>query len=50
MRNVARDRQSMKALESLGWHVLVIWECETQDVEKLSLKLKNVLGEAKNIS
>lgn len=35
-RNVARDAKVQAELRSLGWHVLVIWECETKDVGKLS--------------
>jgi DNA mismatch endonuclease (patch repair protein) len=27
-KNVARDRQNLKALRKLGWRVLIIWECE----------------------
>lgn len=34
-RNVLRDREITTALEASGWTVLVVWECETQDVEKL---------------
>ena len=30
-RNVERDRTVQAALEALGWHVVVIWECETRD-------------------
>lgn len=30
-KNVAHDRRSEEALRNLGWRVLVIWECETQD-------------------
>ncbi len=29
--NVARDERNEAALRSLGWRVLVIWECETKD-------------------
>ena len=28
--NVARDTRNLKALEQLGWRVLVIWECEVE--------------------
>lgn len=28
--NVKRDKEKIKELESLGWSVLVIWECATQ--------------------
>lgn len=27
-KNVARDSQAKQALETLGWRVLVVWECE----------------------
>lgn len=29
--NVARDQRSLEALQSAGWRVFVIWECETRD-------------------
>jgi len=34
-RNVQRDRAITAALEASGWRVLVVWECETRDVERL---------------
>lgn len=34
--NVKRDARSQLSLKSLGWQVLVIWECETRSAEKLS--------------
>ena len=34
-RNVERDREITTALEASGWTVLVVWECETHDEEKL---------------
>lgn len=38
--NVERDARSRKALEDLGWRVLVVWECETQH-EGCLRELKN---------
>ena len=29
--NSARDRRTVAALRSLGWRVLVVWECATKD-------------------
>ena len=29
--NVARDAQNLAAIKALGWHVIVIWECEVRD-------------------
>lgn len=37
--NVARDRRATSMLETLGWKVLVIWECETQSEETLHVRL-----------
>ena len=29
-RNIQRDKENLAALSSLGWHVMIIWECETK--------------------
>lgn len=42
-RNRARDAAVRAALKRDGWATLVIWECETRDVEKLSAKLARFL-------
>lgn len=36
--NVERDARKILQLEALGWHVLVVWECETKDPSALNLK------------
>ncbi|MCC4586417.1 DNA mismatch endonuclease Vsr [Xanthomonas sp. NCPPB 1067] len=41
--NVARDRLAAKALEEAGWQVLVVWECETRNVEALRIRLADFL-------
>jgi DNA mismatch endonuclease (patch repair protein) len=33
--NVARDRTKTEKLKQSGWFVMVIWECETKNNEKL---------------
>lgn len=35
-RNIERDREKSKALEALGWRVIVIWECETRSLDALN--------------
>ncbi|QZD86722.1 very short patch repair endonuclease [Qipengyuania psychrotolerans] len=40
-RNVERDRQSIEALESLGWTVRVIWACELNGMGDLREKLRD---------
>ena len=41
-RNVARDAQCKAALENLGWHVLIVWECELKDLSALHIKILNL--------
>lgn len=38
-RNVTRDAKNVAALLAEGWKVVVIWECETKDLEALGLRL-----------
>ena len=38
--NVARDRVVASSLESAGWRVLVVWECETKDDRSLVKSLQ----------
>src|ERR1035437_4768917 len=42
--NVERDRVSLRELRKLGWKVLTVWECQTENPRKLSLKLKTFLS------
>ena len=43
--NRTRDKRALKSLRSLGWRVLVIWQCQTKDLEKLEKRLKDFLSE-----
>ena len=43
-RNVERDARNERELRAAGWDILIIWECETRDVEKISEALRNFLG------
>lgn len=42
--NVRRDRKVRRQLIRAGWNVAVVWECETQDVESLIVRLKFLLA------
>jgi len=42
-RTIERDNQNITALESAGWQVLVIWECEVKNHEKLFEIIGNFL-------
>lgn len=41
--NRLRDRRNLAALRRLGWKVLIIRECETRQMAKLSAKLRKFL-------
>lgn len=43
-RNEERDVENINSLETKGWRVIVIWECETKHLEQLTLKLANFLS------
>ncbi len=42
--NARRDRRNETRLQRLGWEFLVIWECETRDLEGLADKVRAFLG------
>lgn len=33
--NVRRDARAVQELEALGYHVVIVWECETEDPDRL---------------
>ena len=41
--NVERDRRNARALRRSGWRILVVWECQTRDSERLLLRLERFL-------
>jgi DNA mismatch endonuclease, patch repair protein len=43
-RNVARDRKAVEGLETDGWGVLIVWECEIKDKLLLQERLRVFLG------
>ena len=43
--NRERDRQKEEELRSMGWSVLVIWQCEMTDREALARLLQGFLGD-----
>lgn len=42
-RTIQRDNACEKELRELGWDVLVVWECETRNLELLELKLRDFM-------
>ncbi len=42
-RNVRRDKETRSLLESKGWSVLAIWQCETKDLDTLEKTFRDFL-------
>lgn len=43
-RNVERHREVEEELQTLGWRVLVVWECETEVDDRLLERLAELLA------
>ena len=43
--NIARDKQNYAALDRLGWHIIIVWECQL----KKSKRESTLLSLIKNI-
>ena len=42
-KNVERDKRKTEELESMGWTVITIWECEIKDLDSLKMRLLELL-------
>lgn len=42
-KNVERDKTAAQSLKNAGWQVLTIWECQTQNLGKLTLRLERFM-------
>ena len=42
--NVARDTRNLRKLRKNGWKVLVVWECQSHHIEKLTENLQKFLA------
>ena len=44
-KNVERDFREQQKLEEMGWHVIVVWECELSDKLKRNKRLDSLVKE-----
>ncbi|SLM41756.1 XorII very short patch repair endonuclease [Nitrospira sp. ND1] len=42
-RNQERDKATQASLRTLGWRVLILWECELKDSRMIGFRIKNFL-------
>lgn len=47
-RNVERDRNTEKQLKELGWNLIVVWECELKNDERLNLLINQIFHQGRN--
>jgi DNA mismatch endonuclease (patch repair protein) len=43
-KTIIRDKKYLKEIEKLDWKYLIVWECETKNVNKLKKSLKDFLS------
>lgn len=41
--NRLRDQKNLRALRTLGWKILIVWECELSDRERIKNKISRFL-------
>ena len=41
--NIYRDKQNYRLLKKMGWRIIVIWECETKDINKLNSLYEKII-------
>ncbi|MBE3145391.1 MAG: DNA mismatch endonuclease Vsr [Planctomycetes bacterium] len=41
--NVSRDKCNSQKLKTMGWKILIVWECQMKDAEKLTRRLQAFL-------
>jgi len=44
LNTVNRDKNNIEQLKKLGWNTIVVWECETANINKLTNKLTSALN------
>ena len=42
-RNVVRDQEIQRSVSEAGWRVIIVWECQTRNIEMLAHRLDNLL-------
>ncbi|HET7215628.1 MAG TPA: DNA mismatch endonuclease Vsr [Terriglobia bacterium] len=43
-RNRQRDTENLQKLRALGWRVLIVWECQVKNSNRLSARLERFLA------
>jgi DNA mismatch endonuclease (patch repair protein) len=41
--NVKRDQRNLETLSMKGWQVMIVWECQTKDLDALTRRVRDFL-------
>jgi DNA mismatch endonuclease (patch repair protein) len=47
--NTKRDRKNIRELEKQGWNVIVVWDCEINNINKRKKRLQQLISEIRTI-
>ena len=45
--NRRRDRRNERSLRARGWRVMVVWECQVADLDRIERRARRFLGDGK---
>lgn len=48
-RNKQRDKENVEKLQSLGWNVVVVWECDLSSADKREGRLNELLADIEKV-
>lgn len=43
-RNIARDARASRSLRAHGWRFLIVWECQTRDMDRLARRVQKFVA------
>lgn len=47
-KNVSNDKRDKELLENMGWHVIIVWECELKTEERRKQRLERLEAEIRS--
>ncbi len=45
-KNISRDKSNIRKLRSLGWKILIVWECKIKNLEQIESRISKFLSQS----
>jgi DNA mismatch endonuclease (patch repair protein) len=45
--NIKRDHENIKRLKDMGWNVIIVWQCQIKNYERINRRLNELISEIK---